>query len=148
METILAFGFDAWNDGRDLATFLTSYKTYLPHLSGQRYVLETMDSKMVCGVNTLRLGQNVIGLASLATAPQQRKNGYASLILKAVMALLRHENYGTKFLLFSEINPKFYEKMGFEALPEEKQKFLPSLAMGQSHDRFSDHEMNYMANYF
>lgn len=148
IETLLTFGFDAWHEGRDLNTFLNSYATSFNHIYGQRYLLENLEGEIICDVNTLRFSRNVTGLASLATNPKYRKKGFASLLLTAVMSLLRHEAPNTKFLLFSEIDPKFYEKLGFKSLPANKQHHLPSLAMGHSEDALTDIEMDFARNYF
>lgn len=46
--------------------------------------------------------------ASVLTPPEQRGNGYASHLMKEVMQI-RAEDHG----LFSDIDPSYYEKMGF-----------------------------------
>jgi GNAT superfamily N-acetyltransferase len=145
---ILGFGFDAWGEGRSLEDFIESYKTDRNHNRGTRYLLELADGELVANVNTLRFGRELIGLASLSVDPTYRRRGYASLLLKAVMELFRQENPLTRFLLFSEVSPEVYAKLGFSQLPSSLQFHLPSVAMITGDAGLTDREISCFREYF
>jgi len=145
---LLSFGYDAWGDGEPMTEFLESYNTDPNHLRGQRYLIEDMGGNILANLNTLLLSKNVIGIASVATKPSMRKKGYAALLLKAVMELLKLENPSYTFLLFSEISPTYYETLGFKPLPAQYQKFLPSVAMSNGNRSLQSDELALMENYF
>lgn len=128
-DSVLPFGFDAWGAGRSLADFVSSYATNKNHLRGQRYALETLDGIQISTVNTLRFTPTITGLAWLATHPEHRKQGHATLLMHAVMALLKHEQPEMSFVLHSEIGIRYYERFGFEKAGVENQHFEKSVAM-------------------
>jgi len=133
-EQVLNFGFDAWGDGRTQSEFIDSYKDNLNHLRGQRFVLENTDGGILSTVNTLRLTADTTGLAWLATHPEHRKQGHATILMHAVMALLRHENPDMSCVLHSEIGVRYFERFGFEKASVEHQHFEKSVAMVAAHD--------------
>jgi ribosomal protein S18 acetylase RimI-like enzyme len=128
-ESVLPFGFDAWGAGRSLDEFVGSYATNKNHLRGQRYVLENLDGAALATLNTLRFAPGLTGLAWLATHPEHRKQGHATLLMFAVMALLRSEQRDMCFALHSEIGIRYYERFGFEKAPVDHQHFEKSVAM-------------------
>lgn len=133
-DSILPFGFDAWGAGRSLEEFVSSYAANKNHLRGQRYVLESLDGLKLSTVNTLRFAPTTTGLAWLATHPEHRKQGHATLLMHAVMALLKHEQPDMNFVLHSEIGVRYYERFGFEKAAAENQHFEKSVAMIASSD--------------
>ncbi|NBW80983.1 GNAT family N-acetyltransferase [bacterium] len=126
---ILPFGYDAWGQGRSLAEFVASYSENKNHLRGQRYLLESLDGEPLSTINTLRFRERLTGLAWLATAPDKRKAGHATLLMRSVMALMQNETTDMGFVLHSEIGIRFYERFGFEKAPVEHQHFEKSIAM-------------------
>lgn len=128
-DSVLPFGFDAWGEGRSLPDFVKSYATNKNHLRGQRFVLETLEGATLATVNTLRFAPEITGLAWLATHPEHRKQGHATLLMHSVMALFRHEQPNMSFVLHSEIGIRFFERFGFEKAPVECQHFEKSVAM-------------------
>ncbi|MFM8904056.1 MAG: DUF1653 domain-containing protein, partial [Verrucomicrobiota bacterium] len=75
LRTVLAFGFDAWNCGNSVDDFCASYERDRNHVRGTRYLLEDADGRPVSGLNVLRFRESLLGLASVATAPEQRGQG-------------------------------------------------------------------------
>ena len=147
--TVLAFGHDAWGEGRDLQSFVESYGRDTNHLRGTRYLLENLAGTSLCNLNTLRFKRSLMGIASVATAPAERGHGYARLLLKAVMELKRMENgEDVRFLLFSEVNPRIYEDCGFQVLGAEHQHFKPSIAMASGAHPLSNSEGEFLKRYF
>ncbi len=126
---VLAFGFDAWGEGRTLEAFIASYETSRNHLRGTRYLLEDLAGEPLADLNTLRFRRGLVGVASVATAATHRRRGHATRLLRAVMALMRDADPRTRFGLFSEVDPSVYEAVGFARLPAELQRFVPAVAM-------------------
>jgi ribosomal protein S18 acetylase RimI-like enzyme len=90
-----------------------------------------------------------MGIASVATAPSHRRQGWARLLVRAVMELLRcHEGGPVRFLLFSEVDPKTYAACGFRDLPESDQHFKPSIAMATGDLPLREDERRFLTRYF
>lgn len=145
---VLAFGHDAWGKGRPVQEFVDAYATDKNHLRGTRYLLERTDGVPVANLNTLRFSRSLIGIASLSVDPLHRRKGHASTLMRAVMELLRMENPGVRFLLFSEVDPAVYEKLGFQRLPGEHQHHLPSIAMATGELPLGGPEARFVETYF
>lgn len=148
MRTVLAFGYDEWSNGSSVDDFCASYERDRNHLRGARYLLEDTSGQPVSALNVLRFRESLIGLASVATSPDQRGKGYASRLLRAVMELHRFAQPDARFLLFSEVKPTIYERHGFRVLPAEHQRFPKSLAMATGDTPLSATEAEFLKAYF
>jgi len=116
---------------------------------GTRYLLETQDGTSVCNLNVIRFSRGLLGIASVATAPDHRQKGYAQLLIKAVLELKRFEEAeDVRFILFSEVNPSLYEGCGFRVLEAELQAFKPALAMATGSAPLTPHEATFLKRYF
>lgn len=147
-HTILPFGHDAWGQGRSLQEFVTSYESNKNHLRGQRYVLETSDGEVVSTLNTLRFREHLTGFAWLATHPEKRKLGHATLLMHGVIALLQNEAPDMNFALHSEIGVRYYERFGFEKAPVEHQHFEKSVAMYMGHQPLREGDEKIFKEFF
>lgn len=152
---VLAFGFDAWSSpAQTLEAFVSSYDTSRYHLRGTRYLLELLDGPIVADLNTLRFARGLYGIASVATAPAHRGRGYATLLLRAVLEIVRFQTQGVeldrppRFLLFSEVPARTYEGCGFRVLPDEHQRFLPSIAMATGDGPLDSASAEALTRYF
>jgi GNAT superfamily N-acetyltransferase len=148
VRTVLAFGFDAWKHGKTFDQYCADKDTDPNHLRGTRYLLEDVSGQPVSALNVLRFRAGLLGLASVATSPEQRGKGHASLLLRAVMELHRFAQPDTRFLLFSEVKPTIYERHGFRVLPAECQRFPRSLAMATGDTPLSASEAEFLKAYF
>lgn len=128
-QAVLRLGFDAWGDGQTEEAFLASYEGDQAHLQGVAYMLELLDGTLVSALNTVRLSRNRVLLARVATAPNHRRQGYATMLLKAVMELVQAQGSEVRFLLLAEVEPEFYERVGFVRLPDEQQHYRPWISM-------------------
>jgi len=126
---LAAFGYDIWGNGATLDAFLAADLWDSDTRRGERWFMRDDAGEKVSVLNVLRLARGVVGIASVATSPSRRGNGFASLLVRAVMELLRMEDPATRFLLFAEGRPEMYERLGFRSLPETDQHFKPALAM-------------------
>lgn len=147
-EKILAFGYDAWGAGMSPQDFVASYATDKNHLRGTRYLMELPDGEPVANLNTIRFARGLVGFASLSVNPEHRAQGYGSTVVRAVMELFRSEDPSTRFLLFSEVKPTMYERLGFVRLPDGAQFHLPSVAMITGEEPVTEREVSFFMNYF
>jgi GNAT superfamily N-acetyltransferase len=148
LRTVLAFGYDAWKHDKTFDQYCADKDSDPNHLRGTRYLLEDLSGQPVSALNVLRFRASLIGLASVATSPDQRSKGYASLLLRAVMELHRFALLDTRFLLFSEVRPSIYERHGFRVLPSEYQRFPKSRAMATGDTPLSENEAEFLKAYF
>ena len=148
LRTVLALGFDAWKQEKTFDEYCAAKDRDPNHLRGTRYLLEDPSGQPVSGLNVLRFRESLVGLASVATSPEQRGKGYASLLLRAVMELHRFAQLDTRFLLYSEVKPAIYERHGFRVLPAEHQRFSKSLAMATGDTPLSAVEARFLKAYF
>jgi len=129
MNEILTFGYDTWGEGKDLETFFGDYRRGGDAFRDTWFIFERPDGVSCAKLKTIRFSKTVAGFASISTTPSERGKGYASLLTQAVMEILSLEIAEPRFLLFSEVSPAIYERLGFQVLPDELQLFKPSLAM-------------------
>jgi predicted GNAT family acetyltransferase len=148
MRTVLAFGYDTWKHDKTFDQYCADKDSDRNHLRGTRYLLEDISGQPVSALNVLRFRESLIGLASVATSPEQRRKGYASLLLRAVMELHRFAQPDTRFLLFSEVKPSIYERHGFCVLPPEHQRFPKSRAMATGDTPLTATEGEFLKAYF
>ncbi len=148
LRTVLAFGFDAWHEGRTFDEYCASKDTDRNHLRGTRYLLEDAAGTPVAGLNVLRFDATTFGLASVATSPAERGQGHSALLVRAVMELHRFLYGDVRFLLFSEVPPSVYARHGFRELSAEHQRFLPSVAMATGEAPLSIEEVELLKAYF
>jgi GNAT superfamily N-acetyltransferase len=148
LRTVLAFGYDAWKHDKTFDQYCADKDQDPNHLRGTRYLLEELSGQPVSALNLLRFRESLIGLASVATSPEQRGKGCASLLLRAVMELHRFAQLDARFLLFSEVKPAIYERHGFRVLPSEHQRFPKSQAMATGDTLLSEVEAAFLKAYF
>jgi GNAT superfamily N-acetyltransferase len=128
-EELATFGYDTWGQGKPVATFVAEDLQSPDTLRGERWFFQVPSGEKVSVLNLLRFSRGVLGLASIATSPNHRGKGFAPLLIRAVMELVRIEDPATRFLLFAEARPEMYERLGFRALPDSDQHFRPVIAM-------------------
>ncbi|MFZ9991449.1 MAG: GNAT family N-acetyltransferase, partial [Opitutales bacterium] len=148
LRTVLACGYAGWKQGKTFDQYCADKDSDPNHVRGTRYLLEDGSGQAVSALNVLRFRESLLGLASVATSPEQRGKGYASLLLRAVMELHRFAQPDTRFLLFSEVKPTIYERHGFRVLPAEHQRFPQSVAMATGDAPLSATEAEFLKAYF
>jgi GNAT superfamily N-acetyltransferase len=148
LRAVLAFGYDAWKQDRSFDEYCAGKDRDPNHLRGTRYLLEDASGQPVSALNVLRFRESLIGLASVATSPEQRGKGYASLLVRAVMELHRFAQPDARFLLFSEVKPAIYGRHGFRVLSAEHQRFPESVAMATGDTPLSEAEAEFLKAYF
>jgi GNAT superfamily N-acetyltransferase len=145
---LLLFGHDTW--GRELSAeaFVTQAMRERNHMRGIRYLLEAPNGERMSKLSVIRFFRGCAGFCSIATRPDKRGLGYGTVLVRAVMELLRLEEPEMRFLLFSEVDPVVYERQGFRALPESEQRFRPSVAMVTGKAPLTEREAACLKEYF
>ncbi len=133
MNDIFSMGYDEWGDGNSLEEHIEKCLHSKKYEKGQWYVLEdTKGERIVSSLIAYDLHSKgdpaVKGLGTIATAPHARKKGYGSRLIKETMNGLKQEGCH-HFFLFSDIDVRFYKRLGFVELPEKYQRYNDTVCM-------------------
>lgn len=137
-DEIYKMGFDVWADGESLESYLDGCRTSPKYRNGEWFVLEKNGS-LLSSLLLHSFENNIYGVGSIATATNQRKNGYASVLIENVLRNLQTNRNSKITYLYSDINPEFYERFGFKILPQSLQKYKTTTCMV----RFTDSEIDF-----
>ena len=125
LDTIYAMGYDAWADGAPVQTYLESCRASEKYKLGTWYVL-SHEGNVVSSLIVYSSGEDFDipagyrGIGSVATEQHHRKNGYASLLINTVCAILEQEDVQGVYL-HADVGPSFYEGLGFSVLSESEE---------------------------
>lgn len=147
-STYLEFGYDAWGGGLSRTEFVNTYKTDPNHLRGTRYLLESPSGEPIGNLNTLRFAKGLVGIASVSVNPVLRGRGHGSTLIRAAMELLRGEDPSMRFILFSEVHPAMYERLGFRQIDDAYQFHRPAIAMISGQSAITEREISFLVDYF
>ncbi|OIM22425.1 GNAT family N-acetyltransferase [Oenococcus oeni] len=75
-----------------------------------------------------------MGIGSVSTNPVHRNQGYATIMLKQFMASYPSCN----FFLFSDIDPSFYRRLGFQTVGQEDQPYSDTALMYYPQDFYPE----------
>ena len=115
LDAAYLMGLDAWGGGRGADEYLRTCRASPKYAAGTWFVL-VEDGVPVASLLLHRdgfgLADGHVGIGSIATAPARRRRGLASMLVEGVVDDLRRG--GTRAAwLFSDIDPAFYERLGF-----------------------------------
>jgi predicted acetyltransferase len=127
-EYIYKMGFDVWSSGNSLEKYLDGCRRSSKYQQGQWFILED-NNGLLSSLLMHSFGESIFGIGSIATEVSKRKNGYASALIEKVLENLEAEKNFKLVYLYSDIEPKFYERFGFIRLPPELQKYSSSTCM-------------------
>jgi predicted N-acetyltransferase YhbS len=115
-----------WSGGRDLEAHTESQFAQLRRAGSAllRFVGLVDDSGLVASIKRYTLGMalpgggsaGAVGIGAVFTRMDARGTGAASALIERVLAEARAEGLGAA-LLYSDIDPAFYERLGFVTLP-------------------------------
>jgi predicted N-acetyltransferase YhbS len=128
-DSIFMMGYDVWSEGVDELAYLDRCRTSPKYAKGIWYVAEDK-GQLLSSLIVYEISDCIYGIGSIATSPRLRKSGFASWLIKDVIDILakRSDNSSVIFL-YSDINPKFYERFQFCPVPDKFQNHLPSVCM-------------------
>ncbi len=135
LTAIYRMGYDVWGDGAAEDAYLRDCANSGKYKLGVWHVLADADgavvSSLICYKDAFGLESGCIGIGSVATAPEHRRQGYAARLLAAVVEQLLRDGSDCLFL-YADAAPELYEKIGFRALPDSLQRYQPSICMALS----------------
>lgn len=115
LDQAYMMGFETWGEGSTEEEYLNECRSSSKYEMGTWYVLEkeeALTSSLIVYENTFELPENCVGIGSVATPAEHREKGCASALIKEVISI--YKKVGKEAIyLFSDIEPKFYEKLGF-----------------------------------
>ncbi len=126
MDTIFMMGFDVWSEGTTAQQYLKECQSSEKYKRGKWFVLENSKNQPVCSLITYSFDNEKIGIGSIATQPDFRGKGLASLLVKK---FLDSASSKQMIFLYSDISPKLYERLGFRALPKQLQQYQTSTCL-------------------
>ncbi|WP_203362989.1 GNAT family N-acetyltransferase [Bacillus sp. REN10] len=134
MNEVYMMGYDVWGDDLPSNDYINMCSESSKYKKGRWYVLEETNTKELLSsliIYELPSSEGFIarGIGSIATPRRLRQNGYASLLIKEVIAELeQHENCNLCFL-YTDIGTTFYKQLQFLEIPSSKQKYQGSTCM-------------------
>ncbi|KEQ19617.1 hypothetical protein GZ78_06895 [Endozoicomonas numazuensis] len=117
-DEIFLMGFSTWGDGLAKEDYLKECHESEKYQQGHWYVLEKESkpvSSLIIYENLFNLPEACFGIGSVATHEDQYRRGYASKLVKEISKKFK-ELDARGIFLFSDINPEFYRKLGFESI--------------------------------
>lgn len=121
-------GFDVWSESASAEEYLKGCYESEKYKKGQFKVLEDGDM-LLSSLIFYQLSHGWFGIGSIATPAELRKQGWAAKLTLDVAEQLETEMGARAIFLFADINPKFYEKLGFVPLPDTFQNYKSSICM-------------------
>lgn len=154
-DVIFEMGFDAWAEkGDSIDAHIERCRASKKYSLGQWFVKDVAGSPkaaLICYENQFDLPKGWIGIGTVATLPAFRNQRLASTLIQEVMKHFE-EKQKRGFILFSEVNPSLYERLGFQALPSELQQYPHSPCMirpsSEIKDTFDVREISNAPRYF
>ncbi|APJ03417.1 GNAT family N-acetyltransferase [Silvanigrella aquatica] len=132
---IFSMGFDTWGQEgftKEQHVEFCYKRIDYKYKYGHWYVLEehgSLKSSLICYRNAFGLLPGAVGVGSVATLPAFRNQGFMSHLLKQAIFMESQAVDLNYFILFSDIDPYVYQKIGFIILPNELQKCEDSVIM-------------------
>ena len=113
-----------------------------------RYLIETSNGDPVGNISAIRFARGLVGITALSVSPNYRRQGYGSMLTRAVMELIRGEDSATRFILHSPLESSMHERLGFYRAPDACQFHLPTLTMITGDKQLTEYEISFLSKYF
>jgi N-acetylglutamate synthase-like GNAT family acetyltransferase len=134
-DEIYMMGYDVWAEGATEEAYLADCRNSPKYKTGNWYKLVANTGELLASMIIYPLdeigGRSACGFGSVATAIEQRRKGYAHKMLE--LANRDCEDYDAIFL-YSDINPEYYQRLGFATLPDSLQSCTTSVCMVKTDD--------------
>ena len=133
LEQIYRMGMDAFGEGSSERSYLAACRASPKYRQGSWQVLVEGEQLRSSAIVYL-LGDHRVGIGSIATPPDLRGQGFASTLVRRLVAEVEARDADAIFFLYSDIRPAFYEKLGFTQLAPEAQRYRDSICMARGKD--------------
>ncbi|TWT09295.1 GNAT family N-acetyltransferase [Planomicrobium sp. CPCC 101079] len=109
-------GYSEWAKGRSFEEYLKDNQK--EEQNGIRYVLVNDEEQLIASLIMLEFRPNLFGIGSIVVDPAFRSRGLGKKLIEE--CLEKHSD--AAFILYSEIEPSYYEQFGFRVLPNDLQQ--------------------------
>ena len=117
MDSIYLMGYDVWGDDlNDIETYLNGCRNSKKYALGEWYVLIVdglVVSSLIMYHDQFKLTGSDLGIGSISTSPNFRKNGYAKDLVNLMVSQMFATTETEIIFLHSDIGYQFYEQLGF-----------------------------------
>ena len=131
LNQIYMMGFDVWSGNATVEEYLNSCRDSKKYSQGRWMILEK-DGALLSSLIIYDLNREWAGIGSIATPKELRRQGFAAELISGVIKQLQSSSELSTVFLFSDINPAYYNRFGFEALEAKYQSNSDAVLMGLS----------------
>lgn len=124
---LYTLGYQEWPKKRTLEQYIKDNQKEESY--GTRYVLANEQNQITASLMMLSLNDGLFGIGSVVVPLEFRGQGFGKKLLKSCMALMEQTRPNAAFMLYSEIDPGYYEKLGFQVLPDHCQRYSEGICM-------------------
>lgn len=132
MDEVYLMGIDVWGQNSSLDEYMNECRGSIKYQKGIWYIIEH-NHKLVSSMIIYNLPSFdrllAVGIGSLATKPDERMHGYSSRLFQSLIEEYQKKLNISAFVLYAEINTKFYERFGFQAISQSLQKYSSATCM-------------------
>jgi len=121
-------GFDVWSEGANTSDYLQGCHNSPKYKKGKWKVLDD-GQRLLSSLIVYELSDKWFGIGSIATPVKLRKLGWGSKITMEISKQLESNSNAEAIFLFADINPEFYQKLEFVALPGKFKEYQSSTCM-------------------
>lgn len=132
LRNVFVMGYDAWGGDREVDTYIERCFRSPKYKLGSWYVMEkdgALVSSLIVYRHAFHLSPGMAGIGSVATAPEHRRRSHASELIREVLTRLRQTDGLSLVFLYADVHPDMYARLGFVALPDNLQRYKPSICM-------------------
>jgi predicted acetyltransferase len=133
-EEVYKMEYKEWGKGQSFLSYIKDCRE--DDKRGERYVYTNEKGTIVSSFVLFPLHRlsktlhhSVYGIAFVLTKSKHRNKGYAKKMINECIFSIKKQEKEASFLLHSEVNPMFYEKMNFRDLPYYLQKDESNVSM-------------------
>lgn len=134
-------GYKEWPKGRTFEQYVKDNQKEEAY--GTRYGYVNSENKLIASLIVLSLTVKtangevlpIFGLGSIVVDEQYQGNGYGKAMITECLRLIETDNNHAVFMLYSEINPSYYNKFGFHPLPKKLQKYEAGCCMVRCNEK-------------
>lgn len=124
MDSIYLMGYDVWGDDLNIEIYLNGCRNSKKYALGEWYVLVVdglVVSSLIMYHNQFKLTESDLGIGSISTSPNFRKNGYARDLVNLIVTQTFATTETKIIFLHSDIGHQFYEQLGFKSISSASQ---------------------------
>lgn len=133
VELIYKMGYKEWAKGRTYEQYVKDNKKEEDYGFRYGYIDEEhhtiIGSLILLNLHINNINKPLYGLGSIVISQDYQNMGYGKLMIKECLSQVNQEEKEAMFLLYSDINPSYYEQFGFKKLPSNQQKISSSICM-------------------